>query len=56
VAPHHKNTPCLHACYFFREWIKPLALVAAIVFPLKSSVADWNWIPSGLMRPTILEG
>ena len=42
--------------YLFREWIKPLALVAAIVFPLKSAVADWNWVPSGSMRPTILEG
>jgi signal peptidase I len=42
--------------YLFREWIKPLAIVAAIVFPLKSAVADWNWVPSGSMRPTILEG
>jgi signal peptidase I len=42
--------------YLFREWIRPLALVAAIVFPLKSAVADWNWVPSGSMRPTILEG
>ena len=42
--------------YLFEEWIKPLALVAAIVFPLKSAVADWNWVPSGSMRPTILEG
>jgi len=42
--------------YLFREWIKPLALVAAIVFPLKSAVADWNWVPTGSMRPTILEG
>jgi len=42
--------------YLFKEWIKPLALVAAIVFPLKSAVADWNWVPSGSMRPTILEG
>jgi signal peptidase I len=42
--------------YLFREWIKPLALFAAIVFPLKSAVADWNWVPSGSMRPTILEG
>ena len=42
--------------YLFKEWIKPLAIVAAIVFPLKSAVADWNWVPSGSMRPTILEG
>lgn len=37
-------------------WIKPLAVAAAIVFPLKSAVGDWNWVPSGSMRPTILEG
>ena len=37
-------------------WIKPLAFAGAIVFPLKSAVADWNWVPSGSMRPTILEG
>jgi signal peptidase I len=41
---------------FWREWIKPFLIVAAIVFPLKSAVADWNWVPSGSMRPTILEG
>jgi signal peptidase I len=27
-----------------------------IVFPLRSAVADWNWVPSGSMKPTILEG
>jgi signal peptidase I len=42
--------------YLWREWIKPLALVSAIVFPFKSAIADWNWVPSGSMKPTILEG
>jgi signal peptidase I len=42
--------------YLFKEWIRPFAIFAAIVFPLKSAVADWNWVPSGSMRPTILEG
>src|SRR3954468_16239261 len=42
--------------YLWREWIKPLALVALIVFPLKSALADWNWVPTGSMKPTILEG
>lgn len=41
---------------FWREWVRPLLLVAAIVLPIKSAVADWNWVPSGSMRPTILEG
>jgi signal peptidase I len=44
------------ARYLWREWIKPLACVAAVVFPLKSAVADWNWVPTGSMKPTILEG
>jgi len=44
------------AKYLWREWIKPVGLVVIIVFPLKSAVADWNWVPSGSMKPTILEG
>ena len=44
------------ARYLWRGWIKPLGLVAIIVFPLKSAIADWNWVPSGSMKPTILEG
>src|SRR6185436_13490551 len=44
------------ANYLWREWIKPVGLIAIIVFPLKSAVADWNWVPSGSMKPTILEG
>jgi signal peptidase I len=42
--------------YLWKEWVRPLAVVAAIVLPLKSAVADWNWVPTGSMRPTILEG
>src|SRR3954466_5145591 len=42
--------------YLWREWLKPALLIAAIVLPLKSAVADWNWVPSGSMKPTILEG
>lgn len=39
----------------WREWIKPLALLFVIVAPLKSAVVDWNWVPTGSMKPTILE-
>src|SRR5262245_13276000 len=42
--------------YLWQEWIKPLAVVAAVVLPFKSAIADWNWVPSGSMKPTILEG
>lgn len=41
---------------FFREWIMPLVIVAAILLPIRSSVADWNDVPTGSMRPTIIEG
>jgi len=27
-----------------------------VITPLKSAVVDWNWVPSGSMKPTILEG
>jgi signal peptidase I len=42
--------------YVWREWVKPAAVIAAILFPLRSAVADWNWVPTGSMKPTILEG
>src|SRR4030095_3166198 len=42
--------------WLWREWIRPALVAAAIVLPLKSAVADWNWVPSGSMKPTILEG
>ncbi len=41
---------------FLREWLQPLALAAAIVLPLKSSLAEWNYVPSGSMVPTLLPG
>lgn len=37
-------------------WIRPFLWVAAIVFPLRSSIADWYVVPTGSMKPTIVEG
>jgi signal peptidase I len=28
----------------------------AVMAPLRSAVVDWNWVPTGSMKPTILEG
>lgn len=44
------------ASYVWRQWLKPAAIAAIIILPLKSAVADWNWVPTGSMKPTILEG
>jgi signal peptidase I len=40
----------------WREWLRPLAVAAAIICPIKSSLADYNFVPTGSMKPTILEG
>jgi signal peptidase I len=33
-----------------------MAAAAAIILPFKSAIADYNWVPTGSMKPTILEG
>jgi signal peptidase I len=40
----------------WKEWWKTAAVIVFVIIPLKSSIADWNWVPSGSMNPTILEG
>src|SRR3954469_6992052 len=42
--------------YLWREWIRPLALPLLLVAGAKSALADINYVPSGSMKPTILEG
>jgi signal peptidase I len=41
---------------FIREWIAPYAVMALIIIPIRSAIADTNWVPTGSMKPTILEG
>jgi len=41
---------------FFRDWIAPYLVMAVIVIPVRSAIADSNWVPTGSMKPTILEG
>ena len=40
----------------WNEWRIPLFFIVFVVIPVKSSLADWNWVPTGSMNPTILEG
>ena len=43
-----------------RHWwlkeIRPLLIVALVMFSIRSSLADWNDVPTGSMKPTIIEG
>ena len=41
---------------FWKEWLKPLLVVGLVVCSIRSAVADWNDVPTGSMKPTILEG
>ena len=41
---------------WWKQEIRPLLILLLIGFSLRSSLADWNVVPSGSMRPTILEG
>jgi signal peptidase I len=44
----------------FRRWwrseLRPMLVLALALFSIRSSLADWNDVPSGSMKPTILEG
>jgi signal peptidase I len=46
----------LYALRLWRGWIRPLAVVVLVVGSFRSAVADWNDVPTGSMKPTILEG
>lgn len=39
-----------------KEWGWIVIVVVLVIVPVKSSLADWNWVPSGSMHPTIIEG
>lgn len=41
---------------YWRKEIRPLLIMALVLFSVRSSLADWNDVPSGSMNPTIIEG
>jgi signal peptidase I len=47
-------SPLLKKFWFL--WLRPFLSAAAIILPIKSSLADINFVPTGSMKPTILEG
>ena len=40
----------------WKQEIRPLLIMVLVLFSIRSSLADWNDVPTGSMRPTILEG
>ena len=45
-----------YICRLWKEWRMTIFFIVFVVVPAKSSLADWNWVPTGSMNPTILEG
>lgn len=41
---------------FWVNWLRPLIIIVAVLSTLRSSFADWNDVPSGSMKPSILPG
>ena len=41
---------------FWWEQVWPLVLLLAALFSVRSAIADWNVVPTGSMKPTIIEG
>ncbi len=42
--------------WFYRSWIFSILITVLIATSFKSAVADWNVVPTGSMKPTIVEG
>lgn len=41
---------------FWRGYVRPFVLAGLLLFAFRSMVVDWNVVPTGSMKPTILEG
>lgn len=41
---------------FWLEWLKPGLVILLVTTALRSALADWNDVPTGSMKPSILEG
>jgi signal peptidase I len=44
------------ARHWWRKELRPLLVLALVICSLRSSLADWSDVPTGSMKPTILEG
>jgi signal peptidase I len=51
-----KKTWKFYLLKIWREYTRPFLFVLIVFTAFRSSIADWNDVPTGSMRPTILEG
>ncbi len=50
--------PCSKAklTMFWRHWVRPIVVVVVATSAFRSAIADWNVVPTGSMRPSIVAG
>jgi len=41
---------------FWRHWVRPILVVVVATSAFRSAIADWNVVPTGSMRPSIVAG
>src|SRR5277367_1455883 len=41
---------------FLKKEAKPLLIMVLVMLAFRSAIADWNDVPTGSMKPTIVEG
>lgn len=51
-----KNSCMQHLKKFWKGWGYSILVALMLATSFKSAVADWNIVPTGSMKPTILEG
>jgi signal peptidase I len=56
MTPPGQSPPPSRLATIWRHWLRPFVLVALAMFAFRSAVLDWNVVPTGSMRPTIVEG
>src|SRR5438874_7678772 len=44
------------AIEFWKKQAKPFLLMVLVLMSFRSAVADWNDVPTGSMKPSIIEG
>jgi signal peptidase I len=44
------------AAHFWKKHVRPLLILILVFTSFRSSIADWNDVPTGSMKPTIIEG
>ena len=41
---------------FWRHWVRPIVVVVVATSAFRSAIADWNVVPTGSMKPSIVAG